>query len=197
LNTAASGDNLFFTNCIFAGSPNRNFGTITTNVLVKNCLFMHYENNGGNAGVRSNGGTFENNIFYLSGPATGNGDIMTNCTMNNNLSYLTANDNLISGSNSGQNNIIGQDPQFVTLNNIFQLYQTTDNYRLQETSPGHNAGTDGTDIGPYGGGITFSETGEFPELPVVRVMNIDNATVPSEGTISIHVKATKSKTDNQ
>jgi hypothetical protein len=63
-------------------------------------------------------------------------------------------------------------------------------------SPGHNAGTDGTDIGLYGGNNAFSETGEHPDMPVVRVMNIDNNTVPSQGNINVHVKVTTAKTDN-
>jgi hypothetical protein len=195
IGTNTNGDNILYTNCIIT-TPDAHFGTATTNVLVKNCLFIYHENWAGGWGVRCHGGTFENNIFYITGPALGNGPIMTNCTFNNNLTYQTINDILPFGTNTGQNNIINQDPQFVSYTNSIPVYQIGRNFRLQESSPGHNAGTDGTDIGPYGGGITFSETGEYPELPVVRVMNIDNATVPSEGTISIHVKVTKSKTDH-
>lgn len=63
-------------------------------------------------------------------------------------------------------------------------------YHLSPASPGHNAGTDGTDIGPYGGpyGATFTTFGE-PHIPQMKQMNMP-ATVVSGQTFNVNVIST-------
>ena len=61
------------------------------------------------------------------------------------------------------------------------------NYQLSETSPGHNAGTDGTDIGPFGGAYPISTTGE-PKLPIIELFNINNPIIPLDSVLNIHIK---------
>ncbi|MBL7944070.1 MAG: hypothetical protein JNM00_14970 [Flavobacteriales bacterium] len=184
-----------FNNIVY--SPNNTFmyiGMDVTNVSIHNNLFM---NNSANNGFQADGAIVENNIFYRFSPSSPYGYV-TSCIFNNNLTYQTLTDILPYGTNTGNDNIAGQNPLFENLDftstNLFN--PVLFNYRLQALSPGHQAGTDGTDIGPYGSVIIFSETGEYEELPVVREMNILNSTVPSGGTIQVHVKASVSTTDH-
>ncbi|MCU0368769.1 MAG: hypothetical protein MUF39_08055 [Cyclobacteriaceae bacterium] len=146
-------------------------------------------------------------VFYgaTSGPVL--------CTFNNNLSYLTtiADPSTYTpatsfvntftgtggGSNFGGGNIVGQDPLYVSVSN-FNDYVATANYRLQASSLGKNAGTDGTDLGIYGGSYPFPvggpvgsgyDTSPMPPIPQVTELNIQNATVPVNGTLNVNVKA--------
>lgn len=188
------GNNILMQNNIMESDDAISFGSQMTNVVVKNNLFIR--ESVGFSTLYANGAVFENNIFFRYSPASQYGTLI-NCVFNNNITYQTNNDAIIGGTNTGSNNIVGQDPLFVNL-----LYSATPiyqpllyNYRLQTSSPGHNAGTDGQDIGPYGNSMIFSETGESDEQPVVRVMNILNSTVPTSGTMNVHVKVTGSKND--
>jgi len=186
----SNGNNFLFQNNVIYAYSIWLGGSSTTNVTVKNNLFIYdYQVNtlGGNAVV------FENNIFYRFSPYSGS---LTNCVFNNNLTYATAFDEILTGTNTGINNIIAQDPLFVNyVTTANPAYNPLYNYRLQELSPAHNAGTDGTDIGPYGNNITFSETGENVQLPVIRQMNLLNSTVPSSGILNVQIKATSAKTE--
>jgi len=189
-------DNFVVTNCVFTDFY-QHFGS-GTNVIVRNCLFINNTNGWTGAGVHGTNVTFENNIFYQLGPAVSNGPGLNNCVLNNNITYLTFNDGYTAygSGNALNNNIISQDPLFVNYSAPTAQYSVIYNYRLQDLSPGNNAGTDGTDIGIYGGTNPWSETGEHPNLPVVRSVNIDNSVVPSQGTLNVHIKATTFKTDN-
>ncbi len=136
------------------------------------------------------------------------------CTFNNNLSnqttiadpttYTPATNfvNTYTGSGGGGNfgggNIIGQEPLYATAPNLTE-YSPSANYRLQASSPGKNAGTDGTDLGIYGGSYPFPrggadgsgyDTSPMPPIPQVTELNIQNATVPVNGTLNVNVKAT-------
>jgi hypothetical protein len=187
----AYGNNILIQNCVIT-TYNISMGAYLTNTVFRNNLFIYEAANPNQ--IYATGIVFENNIFYRFTPASGG---LNNCVFNNNLTYQTAFDVIITGTNTGSNNIIGQDPLFINHNSSASpLYQPElYNYRLQLLSPGHNAGTDGQDIGPYGNSYTFSETGESDEQPVIRLMNLLNSTVPSNGTMNVHVKATGSKND--
>jgi hypothetical protein len=188
------GNNILLQNSIIESDDAVSFGSSMTNVVVKNNLFIR--GSVGASQLYATGAVFENNIFFRFSPASQYGTL-NNCVFNNNLTYQTNNDAIIGGTNTGSNNIISQDPLFVNLNySASPIYlPALYNYRIQATSPGHNAGTDGQDIGPYGNSMTFSETGESDEQPVIRVMNILNSTVPTNGTMNVHVKVTGSKND--
>jgi len=147
-------------------------------------------------------------VFYgsTSGPVL--------CTFNNNLSnqttiadpttytpatsFINTFTGTGGGSNFGGGNIVGQDPLYVSVTN-FNDYVATANYRLQASSAGKNAGTDGTDLGIYGGSYPFPsggapgsgyDTSPMPPIPQVTELNIQNATVPVNGTLNVNVKAT-------
>lgn len=165
---------------------------ITYNIIVSNNIF-----------TRASG-----TIFYSgsTGPVL--------CTFSNNLSNLTTiadttsyspSTNFVNtytgtggGGNFGGGNIIGQDPLYTAVSNLSD-FSPTANYRLQASSPGRNAGTDGTDLGIYGGSYPFPsggavgsgyDTSPMPPIPQVTELNILNATVPVNGTLNVNVKAT-------
>ena len=66
-------------------------------------------------------------------------------------------------------------------------FRYTFDYSLQPSSPGVNAGTDGTDIGIFGG-IGFSITGEPDDLPVVTRFDILNPMVPQNGSLRVRIE---------
>lgn len=152
-----------------------------------------------------------NNIFIRSSGTCMSQSVL--CTYNNNLSnqstigsasdYNPSNDFVATylgsggGSNSGSGNQIGVDPLFQNVTNN-DAYVTTFDYRLKAGSPGKNAGTDGTDLGIYGGSYPFPsggavgsgfDTSPMPPIPQVTEMNILNATVPVNGNLNVNVKA--------
>jgi len=144
------------------------------NILVSNNLFI----NAYSAFDNFDNGNITNNIFYGATPVNvGSG------VFNNNLTFNTNQNTLPYGSNVGSGNINNQDPQFTSIQTLNYQFNPLDNYKLLATSPGHNAGTDGTDIGPYGGASPFPSSpisGE-PQVPQVKNMNINNSNLPLNG----------------
>lgn len=122
----------------------------------------------------------QNNIFYGRTPQGAN-----NSTFNNNITFSSSNTALPYGTNNGNNNKVDVDPMFTTYPGGGFSYDH--DYHLQASSPGKNAGTDGTDIGIYGG-MGFSETGE-PPIPVVRAFSIQNGVVAPNGKLNIRITA--------
>jgi hypothetical protein len=156
--------------------------------------------------------TISNNIFIrTSGEVYG--DNVNYCTFTNNITNLTtvAATNRYSpgtdfvgtytgtggGANTGANNIRGVDIQ---LENVTDLNNFSDvfNYRLKSSSPAKGAGSDGTDLGVYAppypfpsGGAPGSgfDTSPTPPVPQVLEVNIQNATINPNGTLTVKVKA--------
>jgi hypothetical protein len=128
---------------------------------------------------------------------------VSNCTFNSNLSLsqniANGSNSFLAQSNTGGSNIVGSDPLFTTCSD-FNNYNGTFNYRLQSPgSPGHNTGTDGTDIGIYGGTYPFPSGGSpgsgydmsaFPPIPQITNMNIQNASVLPGAQLKVSVQAT-------
>lgn len=137
---------------------------------------------------------FANNIFYFYSPNSSTNEY---CTFNNNISYGSANDAFnISGTNSGGGNFESVDPLFTSFAGPYG-YTPTDDYHLQPSSLGINAGTDGTDIGIYGGAYPWPDGGisgggfmysQEADIPQTNQMNVQNAVVPLNGTLNISVK---------
>ncbi|MFT2007147.1 hypothetical protein ACMA1I_00595 [Pontibacter sp. 13R65] len=122
----------------------------------------------------------QNNVFYGRSPQGAN-----NSTLNNNISFNSTETAMPYGTNSGSNNKVNVDPKFITYSGGTFNYEH--NYNLQASSPGKAAGTDGTDIGIYGG-MGFSETGE-PPIPMVRAFSIQNGVVAPNGKLNVIIKA--------
>jgi len=173
---ARSGALVLFSNNVVitnGGCFSNNASNITSSYYIDNCIVT-------------------NNIFYGSSP---NNPYDVNCTWNNNISYSTINDNFnLSGSNSGTGNIVGADPMFTSVSST--TFDYSYDFHLQAGSPGKNAGTDGTDIGIYGGMYPFPSGGDVPyqtspvpNVPQILEMNVINQVLNIDGTLQIQIHA--------
>lgn len=133
-----------------------------------------------------------NNIFFQGGSPTG----CINSTFNNNLTFSTPNNTIPYGSNIGANNQVGVDPQF---NNVTGTgFDYANDYRTPMTSPVVDAGTDGTDIGIYGGtspmaigGAAPYLTSAPPRIPQIMELNLLTPTIFQGDSLTVQVKARK------
>ncbi len=158
----------YFTNC--------------NSVLISNNLFFYTSVS--TALTIQDFSTLTNNIFLNVHPNS------NFATYNNNLIFNSGNDLLPYGNNTGSGNINGSSPLFVNvpdLNGVNLNY----NYRLTAASPGHNAGTDGTDIGPFGGIDPLQNLYGTPPVPQIKVFNISNSVVAPSTPLNIYLKAKK------
>jgi hypothetical protein len=208
--TSPSATNLVLANNIFSNSSAYLYAFNSNTIIVDHNIFF-----GANNLYQTFNIIVTNNIFTRTSGTLfyvgGQGPVL--CTFNNNLSnqatiadptfypansFITTFTGTGGGSNFGAGNIVGQDPLYVTTPN-FNNYTATVNYRLQSGSVGRNAGTDGTDLGIYGGSYPFPsggapgsgfDTSPMPPIPQITELNIQNATVPVNGTLNVNVKAT-------
>jgi hypothetical protein len=148
--------------------------------------------------------TITNNIF-----ASGSSDFVfdNGCTSNNfnnnlstttNVSVTAPTNSFASGPNTEAGNFVGVNPLFVNVTDL-TLYAAINNYRLQSTSPVKNAGTDGTDLGIYGGSYPFPsggapgsgfDTSALPPIPQVTGVNIQNGTLAPGAQLKVTIQAT-------
>ncbi len=201
--TAASATNLIIANNIITDDLS---GFNSNTVFIDQNIFL-----GSNNLYKLWNVIITNNIFTRTSGNIFDGELVFN-TFNNNISNqntigaasLYTPTNIFEatftgaggGSNSGSGNIVGTNPLFVNVTN-FDTYSTTANYRLQASSPGKNAATDGTDIGIYGGSFPFPsggnpgsgfDTSPMPPIPQVISVNIQNATIQPNGTLNVQVQ---------
>jgi hypothetical protein len=80
---------------------------------------------------------------------------------------------------------------------MYSNFNYSYDYHLDTGSPGIAAGTDGTDIGIYGGLYPFPggenvpwQTSAMPTLPQIYKMNVLNPTLPIDGTLQVKIEAT-------
>jgi|JI10StandDraft_1071094.scaffolds.fasta_scaffold30323_5 hypothetical protein len=128
----------------------------------------------------------KDNIFYNSNPIPST----TNCTYQNNISYSTS---ITYPLMTGSGNLDNVNPLFVNV--LSGNYTTAFNFHLQAGSPGIGASSIGDDIGFYGGSFGRSVTGETLNMPVIRVMDVQNQNVPQTGNVNVKVRSTKSRTN--
>lgn len=162
----------------------------SSNVIFDHCLFLN------NALTNTNAQyiTINNSIMFNIST-----DGLTYSTFNNNISFAGADGIFVDfayGTNTSNNNLVDVDPLFSTIDGV--TFSFTDDYRLKEGSPAIGAGSDGTDIGIYGGLFPFPIGGEgeylmtaAPKIPQIYEMNVLNAAVPENGTLNVQVKARK------
>jgi len=151
-----------------------------SNSIINNNIFV----GGGQAFNEVNLCVIYNNIYYGGSPLGA-----TNSVFSNNITFQTTNDALPYANNTGATNLEGIDPQFVdvpTPGNIFSGNPYNYDFSLAESSPGKNVGSDGTDIGLFGG-LGFTPGGE-PALPVVTSFTIINAVINPNGALKIQVE---------
>lgn len=135
-----------------------------------------------------------NNVFFFSDiTASSNNNYNT---YDNNITVYTTPQVLPFGTNTGAGNFNNINPNAVFVSNTLtapQTYPTLLNYnwRLLTTCVGHNASTDGTDVGIYGGAMPMPNFTGASTLPQITLMNISNASIPLNGTINYEFKARK------
>lgn len=193
---------IFSNNIVY--QMNLNVSTGASNLISNNVFQL---------GLSAKGAVVSNNIFYnfTSSGAIDNGNSNQNLTWSKNLFFAaTAFDlsDIIYGSNTGSGNIINVDPLFTTpelVSNVIAYTYTAPvagpfaDFKLQATSPGKNYGTDGTDIGIYGGGYPWIDAtttdSRFKyytlpkQVPHMISMDILNPTIPVNGTLNIQFNA--------
>lgn len=160
----------------------------SANCLVSNNLFY----GGQGTGVANNDQAFsncanlivENNIFHTTSPAG-----LSNCVINNNITFGTAQNVLPYGTNSGANNIADTDPQLTTFSN--GTFSPNQNFQPQSGSPARTGGVSGTQMGVYGGTFNWNNSA-VPPIPQIKTFSITSgSTVPAGGSLNIRVISTK------
>lgn len=139
---------------------------------------------------------FTKNIFYTPSTTQFDPNFLSLYNLNNN-------------HNTTSGNIINQNPNFVHYapNEYIGGYTTSYpgagpfiDYHLNNDSPGKNYGTDGTDIGIYGGTTPFVEGATsdsryryfpMPAMPQMLDLTITNPSIPANGTLNVNFTAEK------
>ncbi|MBK9628087.1 MAG: hypothetical protein IPO56_10405 [Flavobacteriales bacterium] len=184
INMSGNWTNVLITNNLITGQIT---SSSSPSVVISNNIFS---NDGSYALQSLSHAVISNNIFYGSAPSfDGNG--VANCAFNNNISYGSPDDDLPpTGSNVGAGNQVGVDPLFVNVPD-FQGLASYD-YHLQPGSPGINAGTDGTDIGIYGGSAPLVGVLDgVARIPLVTTFNLLNTSIGEGGSLNVQVQGTK------
>jgi hypothetical protein len=155
---------------------------------IKNNIFLGWPYNLYAGGSYSNFNTclFENNIF-LGGNVFYNIQLFSNNVFNNNI-FQSYCDFPFNYSNIGSNNIFNQNVVniFVNINGPFTNFEYINDYHLQSNSPGKNAGTDGTDIGIYGGLYPWKD-GSIPFNPHIQQKTV-SGTTDQNGNLNVNIK---------
>ncbi|MCX6257748.1 MAG: hypothetical protein NTW49_07640 [Bacteroidia bacterium] len=171
---------LILNNFIYYGAV---VNSSSSSVLISNNIFYNFTSfsNVSNA-------IFTNNIFL--------GAVVSGCSLCSFSSNITYNSgSLPDGNNSGAGNFNNMNPLFVSANipmsGVDWLSIKNYDWHLQSSSPGHNTGTDGTDIGIFGGSYQFHDFTGTPPIPLITIMNVINSNVPQNGTLNVNFKAIK------
>jgi len=148
-----------FKNNIFLSQANCAWGTCALPIIADSCRF-------------------ENNIFISTERSCGD---ITNSAMDNNL--FVEDISIASWNDWGSNNILNQAQTSIFVNQTGSNFDYSHDYHLQTSSPGKNAGKDGTDIGIYGGAFPW-KAGSVPPNPHIQFENVGGIDV----TGNLHVK---------
>jgi hypothetical protein len=152
----------------------------TTGSQVINNLFI--------AGGLSGSGSIINNNIFFGGSVSGG---LSTSTLNFNL--ITGNNNnefpIGENGNTGSNNLYGVNPQFIDLPLNGGSWNFDWDPRLQEGSPAIGAGSEGTDMGVFGGSFPFNALiNPGGPLPYIRVLNTSGVIQPGQDLL-IEVEA--------
>jgi hypothetical protein len=171
---------LEFRNCVFDGTI---LGTNNPGIpwLFDHCLFLASSTA---IFVNVRNATISNSIFANRFP-----EGVTNTAFLNNLSAASGTfPPAGGGGNSALNNIENSDPLFVNFTSG-QQFNSNHDFHLQAGSPAIGAGSDGTDIGLFGGNTGFNLSFEPQNTPVVRRVLIQNPSIAPNGILNVNVKA--------
>lgn len=189
---AADAQNNLFLNNIFSGIVQR----IGINSLLQNNIFLAqgYCSAYCYAALGSVlSSSIANNIFTSNALSIGTthfcyGDYVTNnTTFSNNLFVENNAVNNYCSTCNDQNNFWNQDSSSIFINNTSgHLFSYSSDYHIQATSAGHNGGTDGSDVGIYGGIYPWKE-GSLPSNPHISYKSIASGT-DMNGNLQINIK---------
>jgi hypothetical protein len=188
MNSALIRNNVFHNEVLFFGwmlsTSDKATVVITNNLFITN----HTNTSYGSFSSVSNA-VVTNNIFW--GASAQPGTTTSGCTFASNITWQTSNNTLPAGNVIGPGNLQGVDPQFVNAPN--RSLSVTYDYALQASSPGVTAGSDGTDIGIFGGSLPWpsnNNTG-YPRLPRVTSFTATSTVIPVGSSVEVQVEGTK------
>lgn len=181
-NTFSNSTDIIFLSSIIDGSLN---GGQSMDCKIFNCLIE------GNAGLFGAGTIFQNNVFLRSTHVLSFSDqlqvinniflahsnvffqnTVTNSVFRNNLSKST----FFAASNTSANNIFwGPSTTTIFESQSGNGFSFSHDYRLKPGVPGKNAGTDGADVGIFGGPFAW-KPGHIPFNPHLSSSTISSAT---------------------
>lgn len=184
--------NAYFSNSVLQGNINGEFlssSKFENNIFKKtgNYNIYYYGRLDGINGTA----LFYNNIFFES-----YGLFVNNCTFNNNI---FENYGSLENANTGTGNLFNTMAQVVTVGSKFSVmaradFSTAVDYKLAPESAGKNAGSDGKDIGIYGGTNPIPQAlriNGVPALPRIMQLTLKNMSVAPGGNLEIELKAEK------
>jgi len=178
IRTLGAVQNIVVSNCILTSAVE------VSNVEFNNCIFLAmHENNWPFGGSGSGTSTFRNSIFIN---CNFNTYTFSNCNFLNNLTVLSPNTTFPIGNdnNVGSGNL---SPICVGNNCV-----DDEDYHLETTSPGKLYGTDGTDIGIFGGAYPWPDASGFtgtPPIPQINVFNLLNTIVGPSDQLQFEAEA--------
>lgn len=150
-----------FNNCIFYNTYSTFFNNSAANVL-NNCIVIHSASNS----------------LTIGGSAT-----ITNNLL---VSYVSPTNPVISYNGVINNPITKELTSSTFINANTTSFSYANNYHLLQSSHGHNAGTDGTDVGLYGTMIPYKESA-VPFNPHISSKTI-GSTTNTTGTLNVDIK---------
>jgi len=155
-------------------------------VIINHNIFMGNVGSGGYSIYQVSFAAISNNIFWGTTPL---GTNVTSNMFDHNLTFQTSNDVIPGGSNSGSGNLVGINPLFVNAGSPGISFGY--DYNVTNASPANNAGTDGTDLGIYGGVNPMPNLTGMPAIPQMTEMLIANPVVAPAGNLNVTFKAKK------
>jgi len=187
--------NVVIANNVIYGTSNESYGTALYGALtadqstIENNIFVHTdaEANGWFAFYELRNSIVKNNIFYGVGPQAKS--VLSGNSFENNLSFTSKPTGpfLTTGANTSVNNITSQDPKFVNLTfGLAVPSLSTFDPALDTGSPAIGAGTNGTDMGVYGGPIPFSLQGTL--IPTIQVLDVPSMVIEGN-SLNVHIQA--------
>ncbi|MBL7941654.1 MAG: hypothetical protein JNM00_02755 [Flavobacteriales bacterium] len=160
----------------------------STNMTVEHNVFIQM--NSSNASALGNNNVnlvFNDNIVYYtaSNPPATLDESCTNCTFENNITYSP----YTSLPEFPGENFDNQNPQFVNVPLTNPSFTYTNDYHLIPGSIGEGAGTDGSDVGVFGGVHSFRPFGWSNTMPRIDFIEVLSGTSPPGGQVQVHLKA--------
>lgn len=175
-NPCGSMINSKISNSIIGSIPGSNFTSGHSGNIFENCVFLVP----GAYGIeQASLCTFRNCTFTK---ITGWGSVGNNTFQNNVFATAT-----VPPTDSSQTiptgNYLNQDDAATFVTPPGAGYDYSNDYQIKSTSQGHNGGTDGKDVGIYGGNTPWKK-GNVPPNPHIRTKNVDATTGPG-GTLRV------------